>query len=106
MEEYTQDRASEGEDRIKLVGLQKCLDYVLCVLFVVDVFFGPFIRSLVPNGRRKNLQKRMKSSKLSQIGGQCPNWRNPPFPVHTVAQPHLVAKTGFTVVLVEQTGER
>lgn len=105
-EEYTQDRASEGEGRIKQVGLQKCLDYILYEVFVLDVFFALFIRSLVPNGRRKNLRKksRMKSSKLSQVCGQCPKWRNPPFPVPTAAQPHLVAKTGLTVVLVEETG--
>lgn len=105
-QEYTQDRASEGEGRVRQVGLQKCLNYIRCVVFVLDVFFALFIRSLVPNGRRKNLRKksRMKSLKLSQVCGQCPKWRNPPFPVHTVAQPHLVAKTGVTVVLVEETG--
>lgn len=105
-EEYTQDGASEGEGRIKQVGLQKWLDYILSVVFVPDIFFALFIRSLAPNGRRKNLRKksRMKSSKLSQVCGQCPKQRNPPVPVCTVAPPHLVAKTGLTAVLVEETG--
>lgn len=62
-EEYAQGRASEGEGRLKQVGLQKWLDYILCVVFVLDIFFALFIRSLVPNWRRKNLRKksRMKS---------------------------------------------
>lgn len=101
LERSTQDRASEGEDGLEQVSLLKHLPILCLVLALTFFFFTPFYRSLISNGRKKS---RMKSPKLSRVCSQCPKWRNRPFPGHTVAQLHLVAESGLTVVLVEETG--
>lgn len=48
LEQYTQDRASEGEDRLEQVSLQKHLP-ILCVVLAWTFYFIPFSRSLFSN---------------------------------------------------------
>lgn len=100
LEQHIQDRASEGEDGLEQVSVQKHLP-ILCVVLALTFFFTPFYRSLISNVRKKS---RMKSPKLSRVCSHYPKWRNRPFPCHTVTQLHLVAQSSLTVVLVEETG--
>lgn len=65
LEEYTEDRASKGQDRLKQVSAKASV-CTLCSIGL-DFSFTLFLRSLAPNGRKKKLRekRRMKSQKLS-----------------------------------------